>query len=196
MFLKRIALAAVAVMSLAIGQAEAANISFTGTLARANDEALFTFNVSTTSEVTLRTYSFAGGTNAAGQTIVRGGFDPNLAVFNSAGQLIAWNDDGGNNVGVDRGARYDSFLRGLLDPGTYILALATYGNQANGPTLANGFNDDGDFGLRSQFYAVDLLNVASAVRGIQTPVPEPASMALFAVGLGALVVARRRAAAR
>src|SRR5262245_40873387 len=90
-------LAAVAASSLAAASAASAdNFSFTGNLA--NDDAVqfFDFSVGSTSAVTLRTWSYAGGTNAAGQVIARGGFDPILSLYDLAtGDRIGVNDDGG-----------------------------------------------------------------------------------------------------
>src|SRR5262245_35968039 len=77
--------------------AKADNFSFTGSFAVDNDVQLFNFSVMAPSNVTLRTWSYAGGTNAAGQLIAAGGFDPILALFDSSGALIDQNDDG---VGV------------------------------------------------------------------------------------------------
>ena len=65
----------------------AADFSFTGNFNLDNDVQLFNFSVGAPSTVTLRTWSYAGGINAAGQTIARGGFDPIQAVFNSTGTL-------------------------------------------------------------------------------------------------------------
>ena len=75
--------------------------SFVGTLTSANNVLQFDFTVTTQSQITLRTYSYAGGTNAQGQVIPSGGFDPILALFNSVGALINQNDDGGSNVPAD-----------------------------------------------------------------------------------------------
>src|SRR5215471_14280681 len=68
--------------------ADAANFSFTGSLSTDDQVQMFNFNVGSTSSVTLRSWSYAGGTNSAGSTIARGGFDPILALFNSSGSLI------------------------------------------------------------------------------------------------------------
>ena len=45
---------------------KADNFSFTGSFAVDNDVQLFNFSVTAPSTVTLRTWSYAGGTNAAG----------------------------------------------------------------------------------------------------------------------------------
>src|SRR4029453_10352361 len=43
--------------------------SFTGTLTTADDVLQFEFTITADSEITLRTYSYAGGTNGAGEVI-------------------------------------------------------------------------------------------------------------------------------
>src|SRR4051812_23909240 len=90
--------------------AHATNFSFTGNLPNANAEQGFNFTVGATSNVTFVTYSYAGGTNAASQSIAGGGFDPILALFNAdTGALIGQNDDGGSNVPPgDTGANFDT----------------------------------------------------------------------------------------
>ena len=66
------------VMMLATPAVWATNLSFTGTFTHDDNVQLFTFVVGAPSTVTLRTWSYAGGVNAAGATIARGGFDPIL----------------------------------------------------------------------------------------------------------------------
>ena len=126
---------------------QAADFSFTGNFTNDNDVQLFTFsNPSPSPDVLLRTWSYAGGTNAAGAVIASGGFDPILAVFNSAGALVNQNDDGGGSVPADAvtGAHYDTYLDlGALPAGTFTVSVMQYNNFANGPTLANGFVHDG-----------------------------------------------------
>ena len=138
--------------------------SFVGTLTTANDVLQFNFTVSAESQITLRTYSYAGGTNAAGQQIASGGFDPILALFNAAGNLINQNDDGGANVPADpnTGAHFDTFLQSLLPAGTYTVTVMAYSNFANGPNLSDGFQNDGDFYDRSPHFAFDVLGANTA----------------------------------
>lgn len=108
----------------------------------------------TSSVVTLRTLSYAGGVNASGQTIGRGGFDPILAVFDSQGRLIGQNDDGGSSVPADpvTGRHYDTFLTVSLPPGTYTVCIMQYDNFANGPNLSNGFVDTGRGNFTAALY--------------------------------------------
>jgi hypothetical protein len=176
--------------------AQAADISFTGTLADANEVLLFNFNVSVDSTVTLLTHSYAGGINAAGQAIAQGGFDPILALFDSTGALIGQNDDGGAGaVPADpvTGANFDTYLQVLLAPGAYTVSVMTFANFANGPNLSDGFTGGGSFtdvtgDQRTNAWAFDVLNVDAATQ----VVPEPATVALFGAGLLGLGVARRR----
>ena len=140
--------------------------SFAGTLTTANDVLHFDFTVTSNSQVTLRTYSYAGGVNSAGQTIAAGGFDPILALFNAAGALINQNDDGGSNVPADptTGAHFDTFLQTLLPAGSYTVTVMAYSNFAIGPNLSNGFRNSGNFSGRSPNFAFDVLG-ANAVTG-------------------------------
>ncbi len=83
-------------IGLISGSASAANFSFIGNLNHDDAVQEFNFEVEGAArEVTLRTWSFAGGTNAEGQVIQAGGFDPVVSLFNSStGALISFNDDG------------------------------------------------------------------------------------------------------
>ncbi|MDP8913748.1 MAG: DVUA0089 family protein, partial [Pseudomonadota bacterium] len=134
------------------------NFSFVGTLATENDVLFFDFTINAESTVTLLTYSYAGGTNSAGQVIPSGGFDPILALFNAAGALIAQNDDGGENVPADptTGSRFDTFLRQTLAAGTYRVAVSAFSNFARGPNLSDGFRGGGSFGGRTPNFAFDV----------------------------------------
>src|SRR5438309_8531640 len=104
-----------ATLALSGAPAAAANFSYTGTLSNPDQVLLFDFVVGAPSTVTLRTYSYAGGTNAAGTVIPRGGFDPILALFDASGNEINQNDDGGGNVPADAvtGANFDTFLQSV-----------------------------------------------------------------------------------
>src|SRR6476660_8492652 len=117
-----------ATIALSSTPAAATDLSFTGNLSNPNQVLLFNFVVGSTSTVTLRTYSYAGGTNAAGTVIPQGGFDPILALFDSTGTRINFNDDGGSNVPADAvtGSHFDTFLQSLLSPGSYTVSVTAF----------------------------------------------------------------------
>lgn len=201
MNLRKLAGAGAVLAALALAApANALNFSFTGTFTDPDEEQFFNFSVGASSTVTFLTYSYAGGTNAAGQVIGDGGFDPILAVFDDLGDLIDQNDDGTcSQVGTDAttGQCYDTYLELVLGAGDYSVAVMTYANFALGPNVSDGFIGGGDFtdatgDPRSTFWAFDILNVAQAD---QVVVPEPAALALFGLGALGLGVLRRRRAA-
>ncbi|HEX8400100.1 MAG TPA: DVUA0089 family protein, partial [Allosphingosinicella sp.] len=161
------------------------NFSFVGTLTTANEVLFFDFTVTSASDVTLRSYSYAGGTNAQGQVIAGGNFDPILALFNSAGVLIDDNDDGGTaNVPTDpaTGAAFDVFLRANLQPGSYKVAVSAFSNFAIGPNLSNGFENDGDFNGRGRNFAFDVLGANSASGPGQAPSQPTTAPTVIAFG--------------
>ncbi|WP_239025954.1 DVUA0089 family protein [Sphingomonas paeninsulae] len=180
----------------------AADFSFTGAFTNPNDVQTFTFAVGSPSTVTLRTWSYAGGTNAAGAAIPEGGFDPILALFDSTGAKIGENDDGGSNVAADSvtGAHYDTFFSSALGVGDYTVSIQAYSNFAVGPNLSDGFQDSGNFNGRNTDWAFDLLNVGEATQtgggtGAVGAAPEPATWAMMIGGFGVAggTLRRRRA---
>ena len=194
--LLRLAIGASA-LALLGAPAMAADLSFTGSLSDPNQVQLFNFTVGSASNVTLRSLSYAGGTNAAGTVISRGGFDPILALFDSNGALINQNDDGGLNVPVDpvTDRRYDVYLNQLLNPGNYTVSVMAYSNFPAGSNLSNGFQGGGSFvdfsgNQRTNAWAFDILNVASATQ--VGAVPEPGTWALMLLGFGAVGYSMRR----
>lgn len=189
-----------ATLAICIGiaaPASADDFSFVGTLADGNDVKLFDFTVPVSSSVTLRTYSYAGGTNAAGNVIAQGGFDPILALFDSTGALVSQNDDGGCGlVAADSmtGACWDTFFQSVLSPGNYTVSVMAYSNFAVGPNLSNGFFNTGSFGNRTNAWAFDILNVGEAAE--VGAVPEPSTWAMMLLGFGFVGGAMRSAKRR
>ena len=184
---------AAASLVLASTSMQAANLSFTGTLNDDNDLRLFTFTLAADSDVTLRTWSYAGGLNAAGSLIGAGGFDALVSLFAGSGNaaiLIGANDDGvGVAVDPSTGFAYDSLLELFaLSAGTYTVALTEFDNFASGPTLGDGFIGNSIIGFdgRSAAWALDILGVERALQ-----IPEPAGLPLAVLGLAAMGVLRR-----
>lgn len=173
--------------------AMAADFSFMGNLDNPNQVVTFDFEVDSPSNVTLRTWSYAGGTNAAGQVISQGGFDPILALFNSSGALIGQNDDGGcGAVAADSmtGQCWDTFFNSSLAAGNYTVSVAVYPNFAFGPNLSDGFSGAGSFDGRSSGWAFDLLNVGQADQ--VGAVPEPTTWMLMLIGMAGVGFSMRR----
>lgn len=132
-------LASLAAIPLSAAQSAS---SYTGAFSQDSDQRAFFFSLSAAGTVTLRTFSYAGGMNAAGATIPQGGFDPTISVFDSTGNLIAYNRDGGcANVATDSvtGFCWDSWLQIQLPAGNYTAILTESENLPNGPTLADSF---------------------------------------------------------
>jgi hypothetical protein len=79
----------------------AAGISFTGTLDSPERTFEDTFILTAADTVTFQTWSFGGGTNAAGQVIPAGGFDPLIAVFSGSAATATMYVDGSGNPLAD-----------------------------------------------------------------------------------------------
>jgi hypothetical protein len=146
--------------------ANGVDLSFTGNLANPNATALFAFTADGTSNVTIRSYSWGGGTNAAGSTIAAGGFDLNMTLFDAIGNWYNEQDD----IGF---GNLDFQFNRVLPAGTYQVAIAAFGNNSAGfGTLATPFNGAGNFQDRTSAYAFDILNVNTNA----AEVPEPSSL--------------------
>ena len=188
---------------LVSGSASAADFSFTGNFTNDNEVQEFNFSVAgSPSDVTLRTWSYAGGTNVAGAVISRGGFDPIVTLFDGTGNLISYNDDGHLVTDPQTGLGYDSLLTQNLSAGNYTATLTQFDSFAVGPLLSDGFRGIdplfSNFDGRDSHWALDIQNVNAAAVGASyvsavSPVPEPESYALLLAGLGLVsLVARRR----
>jgi hypothetical protein len=158
--------------------ANAANFSFRGSLNDVNEVQLFNFSVQNSSDVTLRTLSYAGGVQADGTVIARGGFDPILSLFDGSGNFIADDDDGSDVVDPLTDRSWDSFVQMTLSAGNYTVAVSQYPQFRVGNNLADGFryNTPGgmNFNSRTNDWAFDVLNVDNANN--PTGVPEPTTI--------------------
>jgi hypothetical protein len=182
----------VVIIGLGVGNAGAADFSFTGNFSKSNEVQEFNFTVASESSVTWRGFGFEGGTNAAGTTIPQDGFDSLISLFNaSTGDLITY--DNGPSPSLDP---YGSLT---LAPGNYIAALTVWNNFPKG-SLADGFIGVGDYSFSkvTSHWALDILNVEHASLGASyisavNPIPEPETYAMLLTGLGLVgFIARRR----
>ena len=176
--------------ALLASSAQAASFSYTGSFTQDNGKAGYSFTLGSAGTVTLTSLGYAGGTNAAGQTIAAGGFDPVFTLYNSSGFDIAE---------VDDGTGPDPVYSATLGAGTYTLYLTQYNNF--GPASLPGFFAfDGQPNFRGGFvdfygnerngnWALDISGVDSVTTAA---VPEPAAWALMLAGFGLVGSAARR----
>jgi hypothetical protein len=66
--------------------------SYTGNLPGPDSTVLLALNLAAPGDVTLQSYGFGGGTNAAGTTIAPGGFDPFAGLFSGSGDTAIFID--------------------------------------------------------------------------------------------------------
>ena len=195
------------------GRASAETVSYTGTLASPEDIFATTVSVAAGGSVTLQTYGFGGGVNAAGTPIAPGGFDPFVGLFSGTGDSAVFVDGtsdilttftpgcppaGTVTIGSVAGQCGDvNFQVTGLAAGTYTVLL-TDGEYLpaalfeDAGTLADGFVDftAGVFQtcVDENNCNTDTSNWAldvTAGSGSTTPpaVPEPPSVALTALGM-------------
>ncbi|TWT52186.1 hypothetical protein KOR42_30540 [Thalassoglobus neptunius] len=198
-----------------LSHAEAGFFSFRGEFEADDTVQLFNFTLNSTSNVTLQSFGYGGGVQADGNVVSAGGFDPILYLFDSSGNVIDFNDDGGFpavNFDPTTGSSYDVYMEILgLAAGDYIVALSQYDNFLNGGlggNLSDGFAFTGDPEFTQKFtgnssgkfwdvdgfarngeFAFDIIGVDSA--SLQS-VPEPSSLALVTLGLASAGVIRRK----
>lgn len=130
------------------------NFSFSGTFHSDTDVQFFTFTLNAdTPNVTLMTWSYGGGTDAAGNVIPAGGFDLVMSLFDSTGQAMnpGFTGDASctspQNTDPSTGICGDifypttrSFPGGIWSQGTYTVAITENPNSAVG-NLSDGFFD-------------------------------------------------------
>jgi len=140
----------------------AESLSYTGTLTSPEDAFETTFTLTAADPVTIQTWCFGGGTNAAGQAIPSGGFDPLIALFSGTGPSATIVTDGSGNPLADADNLYnppwsyvgncppaglvpigsdndcgDDWMQTTLAAGTYTLLL-TDANYIPGAVFDNG----------------------------------------------------------
>jgi len=196
-----------AVLGVLLGNLALADISYTGLFA--HDDQMFSvgFSLTAPTNIVLQTWSFGGGTDAAGHLIPAGGFAPVVSLFDSSGNLLAF-DDGGTAPGGGCGPRsldpvtgfcLDAFIHGAYPAGSYTAVLTEWDSTPNGPTLADGFLEqgNGDF-TGGPFF----LNAGSGyqrtgdweldVPGVDPPTPAPEPVSAIPLALVLCVVVRRK----
>jgi hypothetical protein len=211
------------VCCLSAGVAYAGSVSsfsFTGAFTQDDQLEIFLFTAPSAS-ITAETWSYAGGTNAAGDVIAPGGFDPVLSLFDATGgfsassPLVATSDGGSSVKDPTTKDAFDSILTvgSLSSSDTYALVLSEYDNLPYGTTYGDGFSQTGNGNFTpGEFYcsgggpfcdaggnqrngnwAVDIVGAGSAVDTSSGGTsPEPGSVVLLTAGLGGLALLRRR----
>lgn len=176
-----------------------ANVTKTGTLtdeAQVIEEA---FTLSSTTDLTVFTTSYGGGTNLDGTMTAAGGFQPMITLYDSAGNYVMGEEVTSPVAKTDAktGLALDAYLKAsALAAGGYIVTLTDIFNQqpVTATNLSDGFTGAGgptftdvQGNVRNGNYALNLSVTSGPV------VPEPATFWLILPALaGAVLFFRRR----
>lgn len=207
---------AIMVLGVLAVRAPADDFDFSGNFTYDNDVLQFNFTVGAPSSVTVFSSSWLQGDPPAG-------FDPMLGIWDAAGNLIAFQDDGAvvgttlsNGVPYSHGT-WDSYYTVALGAGDYIATVTQFDNFNVGSLLSSGFVRDGvanrsftsalGYGGATQTYfngvwdgldprtsAWEFHLLNVAGATVQPAVPEPSSAVALALGGLALLALRRRRA--
>jgi hypothetical protein len=208
----RAALAVGAISMVASGVCAADTMSQTGKLASPEDTVLIAIVLTSAGDVTLQTFGFGGGVNAAGTPIAPGGFDPFVGLFSGTGDGAVFVDGtsdiltnyapgcppagtvmlGGSATCGDVNMQFTGLAAGtytvLLSDGEYI-PFATFEGPAG--TLGDGFVDftAGVFqtcdtnGDCNDDTANWALDITTSAGTTPPPVPEPPSVQLVSLAI-------------
>lgn len=191
-----------AALTCSVHGAQATTIQqFSGTFSKDDDIAWTDFSVSAGTLFSARSFSFG-----------LGGFAPVLTLFSADGGLELIDSVlGSNNSCATPGAGqpsnglcWDAFFSRHLAAGNYRLVVSQDGNLASGASFLDGYLKTGNPNYTGIDYAQDpsrsFINVDGSQRtasyDIQiqggNPIPEPAPVALLAIGLVAFAASQRR----
>jgi hypothetical protein len=95
--------------------------SCNGTFGTSEDAFVETFTLVGSSIITVQTYGFGGGTNAAGTVISPGGFDPLVALFSGVATNATILTDGGGNPIASADTLFGLFSPGCPPAGTVMV---------------------------------------------------------------------------
>jgi PEP-CTERM motif len=187
------------VLALSANSARADGTSYANTLASPEDTFEVTLTLASSSDVTLQTYGFGGGTNQAGTLIAPGGTDPFVGLFLGTGDSATFI----NGTSLDL-SNYSSFV-GCPPAGT----VSNFGGTTCGdvtmlfPTLAAGtytvLLSDGQFIPNAAFgggtlgdgfvdFTSGFCNLADFTNGVETDCPNTSGAFALDVVTGPSVV--------
>ena len=204
---RKLLLRMLVVAGLALASQAAGAVTFTssGNFARDDQVTFIPINLDAIGVLSVTSIGYAGGIDASGVVVPRGGFDTMLFLYNSAGSLLAQSDDGiGVPTDPTTGLASDAAFSIGLAAGPYTLAVTQYDNFALGD-LSAGFSraGSGNFtpGLNG-CSATAFCDTSGAARtghwaiNVSTinvsAVPEPSAVALMLAGLATLGGLHRR----